>query len=206
MCVCLIIIIAELNIIVINYRIFEVRRWSGFESIKVFTHTHDDKEIIGRLSYKYGKILFNLIKIVIINLFYLFIRWKLLDYYINLLVNISYTSYVFFFLKYIICMFNSCVVNLYYISLIIFTLKVLRLKTFLITVFLRNCEFAFLRSCVRTMLDMFRLVEHFPHLFLLSFLIWHIEIAARDVILFSKLVTIRRFASGTWSIYFIILI
>lgn len=129
-----------------------------------YTHTHDDKEIIGRLSYKYGKILFNLIKIVIINLFYLFIRWKLLDYYINLLVNISHTSYVFFFLKYIICMFNSCVVNLYYISLIIFTLKVLRLKTFLITVFLRNCEFAFLRSCVRTTLDMFRLVEFPPPL------------------------------------------
>lgn len=55
-----------------------------FESIIVLhthTHTHDDEEIIGRFSYKYGKILFNLIEIiiiyiVIINLFYLFMRWK----------------------------------------------------------------------------------------------------------------------------------
>lgn len=147
MCVCLIIIIAELNIIVINYRIFEVRRWSGFESIKVFTHTHDDKEIIGRLSYKYGKILFNLIKIVIINLFYLFIRWKLLDYYINLLVNISHTSYVFFFLKYIICMFNSCVVNLYFFDYIYAQgLEVKNISYNSLSKKLRICVFAFLRS------------------------------------------------------------
>lgn len=122
----------------------------------------------------------------------------------QLFVNISYTSHVFFFLKYVICTFNSCVVILYFFWL--FMLKISRLKTFLITAFLRNCDFAFLRSCVRTTLDMFRLVERSPHLFLLSFLIRHIELAARGVILFSKLVTIRRFVLGTWSIYFVIFI
>lgn len=69
---------------VTNYRMFEIRRWNGrkYNSFThTHTHTHDDEEIIGRFSYKYGKILFNLIEIiiiyiVIINLFYLFMRWK----------------------------------------------------------------------------------------------------------------------------------
>lgn len=56
-----------------------VRKYNSFTH--THTHTHDDEEIIGRFSYKYGKILFNLIEIiiiyiVIINLFYLFMRWK----------------------------------------------------------------------------------------------------------------------------------
>lgn len=126
-----------------------------------------------------------------------------IDYYTNLLVNISYTSHVSF-LNISFVRSTRVVVNLYYIFFIIYAqgLEVKNISYNNLSKKLRICVFAFLRSYHARHVSTCRA---FPPP-LSPFLIWHIEIAARGVILFSKLVTIRHFAWGTWSIYFIILI